>query len=99
MEVPDSLARRIELFRRRGRIFRHEDELFAEASWLAVLLGQEVTPGGYDPLADIEPLEEVERAFAQIHGLVRAAADGMPPHEAFVAGYCPAPAPQQLRTA
>ncbi|NWP75109.1 tryptophan 7-halogenase, partial [Escherichia coli] len=52
MAVPASLERKLALFRNRGRLFRYEDELFAESSWIAVLLGQGVMPRGWDPLAD-----------------------------------------------
>src|SRR5262249_39062398 len=41
MEVPDSLKDRYELFRSSGRFFKHSAaELFAEQSWVQILLGQ-----------------------------------------------------------
>ena len=41
MEVPDSLNERFELFRSSGRFFKHNaQELFAEDSWVQVLIGQ-----------------------------------------------------------
>jgi tryptophan halogenase len=41
MEVPDTLNERFELFRSSGRFFKHNaQELFAEESWVQVLLGQ-----------------------------------------------------------
>ena len=41
MDVPDSLNARFELFRSSGRFFKHgAAELFAEESWVQVLLGQ-----------------------------------------------------------
>jgi tryptophan 7-halogenase len=52
MAVPESLTRRVELFRANGRIFRNTEELFAEVGWLQVMLGQGVMPTGYHPLAD-----------------------------------------------
>jgi tryptophan halogenase len=48
MEVPDSLNERFDLFRSSGRFFKHgAAELFAEESWVQVLLGQ-----GFDMRAD-----------------------------------------------
>ena len=79
MAVPESLERRMNLFRHKGRLFRHEDELFAESSWLAVLLGQAVTPEGHDPLADALPLPALDAAAREIGDRVRAAAAAMPP--------------------
>ena len=41
MDVPDTLNERFELFRSSGRFFKHNaQELFAEESWVQVLLGQ-----------------------------------------------------------
>lgn len=41
MEVPDSLKARLDLFQSSGRFFKHNaQELFAEESWVQVLLGQ-----------------------------------------------------------
>jgi tryptophan 7-halogenase len=46
MDVPDSLSsQRIALFREAGRIFRDGAELFTEAGWVQVLLGQGQLPG------------------------------------------------------
>ena len=48
MDVPDTLTERFELFRASGRFFKHNaQELFAEESWVQVLLGQ-----GFEMRAD-----------------------------------------------
>ncbi|MFL6578253.1 MAG: tryptophan halogenase family protein, partial [Povalibacter sp.] len=47
MEIPDSLAHKMELFRHRARVVTYKDGLFLEPSWLAVYLGQRVIPRGY----------------------------------------------------
>ena len=39
-----SLQHRIDLFRETGRVFRVPNELFAENSWIQVMLGQGITP-------------------------------------------------------
>jgi tryptophan halogenase len=52
MELPDSLIRREELFRDTGRIVLSSEELFRDASWFAVLLGQGHEPKDYNPLID-----------------------------------------------
>lgn len=91
MPVPESLERRMNLFRHKGRLFRHEDELFAESSWLAVLLGQAVTPEGHDPLADALPLPALDAAAREIRDRVRAAAAAMPPQAEVIARFCAAP--------
>ncbi|MCC2977897.1 tryptophan 7-halogenase [Sphingomonas sp. PL-96] len=52
MPIPDTLQRKIALFREKGRIFRYDDDLFAVPSWVAVMLGQGILPEGYDPVVD-----------------------------------------------
>ncbi|MFN3470939.1 MAG: tryptophan 7-halogenase, partial [Novosphingobium sp.] len=52
MDIPESLQRKIDLFAASGRLFPSDLDLFAEASWIAVLLGQGITPRRHDPLVD-----------------------------------------------
>ncbi|HVF95009.1 MAG TPA: tryptophan halogenase family protein [Sphingomonas sp.] len=82
MPIPDSLAAKIALFREKGRIFRYDDELFAIPNWVAVMLGQNIVPDGYDPVVDALEEERVATALKQIRRAVGAAANGMPPHSA-----------------
>src|SRR3546814_4950756 len=44
MPIPDSLTQKIELFRETGRVFRRNEELFAEKSWVQVMMGQGIEP-------------------------------------------------------
>jgi tryptophan halogenase len=85
MPVPDTLARRIELFREAGRIFREGQELFTEAGWVQVLLGQGVTPAGWHPLADQLTAAELAEFMALSARICRERAAGLGRHEAFLA--------------
>jgi tryptophan 7-halogenase len=90
MEVPESLQRKIDLFRGRGRWFRHEDELFAESSWIAVLLGQDIIPQGYDPLVDAIGEGDVRFKLDRIREVFARSAAAMTRHEDWLAANCPA---------
>jgi tryptophan halogenase len=64
--------------------------LFARDSWLAVLLGQGITPEGYDRTADTFDLAMVtDRLDAFADRIARNVAS-MPPHADFIANYCKA---------
>lgn len=63
---PPSLSHTLSLFRERGRLPYYEEETFTRDSWLAVLLGQGVRPRRIDPMTDLVPPEEAERAMASI---------------------------------
>lgn len=88
MEVPDTLTQKIELFRETGRVYRKDDELFAENSWIQVMMGQGLTPEAYHPIADKMRDEEVEQFLGRIHGDVHKTAMNLPPHEDYIRQYC-----------
>ena len=90
MEVPDTLQRKIDLFAANGRVFREDDELFTEESWIQVFLGQGVIPRGYDPLVDIKPEAQVEEYLGNIQRVIARCVDLMPDHAEFVAKTCAA---------
>src|SRR3546814_3234394 len=75
MDIPDSLARRIELWRLHGRIFRESAELFGATSWIAVMLGQNIWPDRYDPVADTLDEAKVAAAMAEMRAAYRRAAE------------------------
>jgi tryptophan halogenase len=90
MSVPDSLQHRLDLFRANGRIFRKNDELFGESSWFQAMHGQNVRAGGYHPLADQRPIEEVGAFLADVERVVGKCVDFMPGHAEFIAAHCAA---------
>ena len=91
MSVPETLTRKVELFRAKGRSFREGVELFDVTSWVAVLLGQNVVPQGYDPIADALDEDRVAVALEQIRGSYLDTARAMPSHAEFIARCCAAP--------
>ncbi len=91
LDVPIELARRIWLFQRTGLIFREADELFAETSWLQVMLGQRIEPAHYNPMADQLDDAQLDGFLSDIRTLVGRVASRLPPHDEFVARTCGAP--------
>jgi tryptophan halogenase len=91
MAIPDSLAHKMELFRSKGRIFRFQEDLFTEDSWLAVMLGQGITPRDYDRLTDRVPLEVLVKNLGRLREAVARTAEALPTHQAFLDRYCKAP--------
>ena len=88
MEIPDSLAHKIQLFRETGRVFRRDDELFAENSWVQVMLGQGIMPEAYHPVATKLREEELDQFLSSIRENVARTVAGLPEHHAYVARYC-----------
>jgi tryptophan 7-halogenase len=90
MEIPETLKRKIELFRSQGRFFREDDELFDEPNWTAVFLGQNIVPQSYDPLADSFDEAEIAENLAHMRDVIAKTADAMPAHRAYLMRHCPA---------
>ncbi len=88
MPVPDSLAHKIALFRETGRVFRKNDELFAENSWVQVMLGQGIVPESYHPIATKMRDDELVRLLGGLRDTTNATVDALPDHAAYVAHYC-----------
>ena len=86
--MPESLQRRIELFRSNGRVFREGNELFAEPSWLQVMHGQRIHPRCYHALVDVYPEARIDAYLEGIRRVVGNCVDAMPTHDAFIAKYC-----------
>ena len=88
MEIPDSLTQKIELFRETGRVFRKNEELFAENSWIQVMLGQGIMPRAYHPVATKLPDDELDQLLTGLRASIDKTVASLPPHHEYVARYC-----------
>ena len=88
MEIPDTLTQKIELFRETGRVFRRNEELFAENSWVQVMMGQGIMPQSYHPIATKLSDAEMTKLLSTIRDNVAQTVAGLPDHFAYIARYC-----------
>jgi len=88
MDLLPSLKHRIALFRETGRVFRPSDELFAENSWIQVMMGQGVTPQHYHPVADLMGRDELQKFLTDIEVRARRMVDSLPSHLGYVSQLC-----------
>ena len=84
MNVPESLTEKIELFRHNGQIFREDDELFTETSWLSVMVGQGIEPTAFHPLANVYPDDETLKRLAHIREVITTTTSLMPSQAEFL---------------
>jgi len=89
MDVPEPLKHKIDQFRSTGRVVPSFDELFDTRAWIHVMIGQNIIPRSYHPVADILPeprlkefLDGLERSHLQ-------QVQRMSDHAEFVAGFGP----------
>jgi tryptophan halogenase len=90
MEIPSTLAHRIRLFRETGRVFRVANELFAENSWIQVMLGQGIMPEHYHPVAGVMSDDELRAFLANIKMRIDKTVAQLPAHRLYVEQYCAA---------
>ncbi|ESQ86746.1 hypothetical protein ABAC460_22105 [Asticcacaulis sp. AC460] len=88
MQLPDSLAEKMDIFKRRGHIHRYKDGLFSPASWIAVYTGQRIEPGGYDPQADNIDLDSMLGTMNDLRDRIASNVATMPGHYDFVRRHC-----------
>ena len=85
MEIPQTLACKMEQFRSSGRVIRYGAELFAAPNWIAVLMGQEIWPERHDPLVDQRDAADVQAGLQQVRAALRQAAEAAVRHEDYIA--------------
>ena len=90
MDIPESLRHRIALFRETGRVFKAPTELFAENSWIQVMLGQGIVPEQYHPVVDVMGDEELQRFLDDVKSKVDNTVAQLPRHEVYIKQYCKA---------
>jgi len=90
MPFPERLKEKLDLYQENGRIFREDNELFNETSWLAVMHGQGIKPKSYHPVADVLSDEEVAMRLADIHNTVIKSSEYMPSHIDYINEHCQA---------
>ena len=84
MEVPDSLNERFDLFRSSGRFFKHgAAELFAEESWVQVLIGQGFEMRA-DPVSRFVPDDALFGFLDDLVETIEEVAQNLPGHGEFV---------------
>ncbi|ADG10518.1 tryptophan 7-halogenase [Caulobacter segnis] len=91
--VPDSLAEKMALFRERGVVAAYKDGFFKEPSWVAVYLGQNFTPDGYDPLVEAVDPAQSARVMAEIEAAVARTVSAMPSHDSYLRAFADARLP------
>ena len=84
LQAPDGLAEKIAMFRSSGRIFREENELFTEESWLAVMLGQGIFPERYHPTARLLDESETLARLQHIREAIAGTVTQMPTQAQFL---------------
>ena len=88
MDVPDSLTHKMNLFKATGRLFREQNDLFMESSWLQVMLGQGIIPKDYHPLANAMSDQQLLEMLVNMKKIKGDPLPKLPEHDVFLQQYC-----------
>jgi tryptophan halogenase len=88
MKIPDSLAHKIELFKQSGRLFREQNDLFTDSSWLQVMLGQGIVPKDYHPIANTMSDDKLTEMLKKVKEIKQSPVDKLPSHDEFLKIFC-----------
>lgn len=80
MVIPDTLLEKIELFSATARVARDPNDLFAETSWVQVMLGQNVAPPTWHPAANILDSAHLRTTLTKMQTHIAATVARMPSH-------------------
>lgn len=90
MPIPERLQYKIDHFRDYGMIVSDERELFHNPSWIAVYLGQNITPTRSPAIAGFRTHVPVRDRMRAIREAMDSAVEAMPTHAEFIERYCAA---------
>lgn len=93
MPLPGTLQHRVDLFRETGTVFHVPGELFAENSWIQVMLGQGIVPRQRHPAPDLMGDAELGHFLGAIQRQVDEVTARLPAHMDYLRRYCPAAPP------
>lgn len=87
MDIPESLKHRMSLFGSSGTVFKDQDDVFAENSWVQVMMGQGLIPKTYHPIVDQMSSVELSEFLRQNLERVDQSLSQLPDHFNFVKQY------------
>ena len=90
MEIPETLKNRLKNYNDTAKLYRHDNEIFGETSWFAVMHGQGLKPKSYHPMANSISDAELTDRMQKIERVTQACLSPMPSHQDFINANCKA---------
>ncbi|MEQ3653741.1 MAG: tryptophan halogenase family protein [Glaciecola sp.] len=87
MSIPSRLKNKIDVFSQVGNMLNDQHDIFRDASWLQVMLGQGLTPNDYHPAANVPPIDQLHQALEQIAEAKKQPLAKMLAHDEFLKHY------------
>jgi tryptophan halogenase len=84
MPLPETLQRKIGLYRARGVIAQFDSESFFDPSWLCMYGNLGIDAGSWDALANLLPLADLHEVTRRVRDDIARIAGGCTPHKEFL---------------
>ena len=84
MSIPDRLQQKLDVFKATAAIFNEEQDIFRDASWIEVMLGQGIMPRDYHPAADAMPEAQFRDMMHKVWLAKREPMSMLVPHDRFL---------------
>jgi tryptophan halogenase len=88
MEVPDTLAAKMEQFRGSGQVWNPQDALFSDIAWQQVMLGQGIEPEDYHPLASAPSDAQLDELMSNLRRMIAREVGRLPGHAEYLEKAC-----------
>lgn len=91
MDIPDSLAHRIDIFKNNAYVWSDDATLFRITSWVQVMMGQGLEPHEHHSAGKILGTEALQKSLREIRNSIDKTVRQLPSHQEFIEQYCAAP--------
>lgn len=88
MEIPSTLAHRLQLFKETGHAYQADGELFRIDSWTQVMFGQRLMPEHCHHLTKTMSERDLRNFLKSLEENINRGVSQLPPHSEFVKHYC-----------
>ena len=87
MAVPSRLQNKIDVFSEVGNMLNDQHDIFRDASWLQVMLGQGIMPKDYHPAANVPSNQQLKDTLQKVATAKQEPMSKMLPHDTFLSHY------------
>ena len=91
MDIPDTLAHRMEIFKNNGYVWADDVALFRVDSWVQVMMGQGLMPQSHHSAGKLTTSDGLRQSLAKIKTSIDAKVQKLPTHQQFIQHYCASP--------
>lgn len=88
MDLPDTAAHKLELWKAMGRVPLLSEESYLEPSFVAILAGNGVLPNRYDPVVDRIDTDTLKKGMEARRRAIAEAAERLPTQLAYIQRHC-----------